>query len=373
MYPSLPTDLAARVADMACTVQQIPAPTFNERARAEFIHTQWQALGLDDVSLDDHHNVYARLRGGPGPAVLVSAHTDSVFPLEVPLTLHRSAERIAGPGIGDNALGVAGLFALIWAWQGRPLPGEVWLAANTCEEGLGDLRGMRQVFARLGHRVQATIVLEGMALGYVQDQAIGVKRYRVSARTAGGHSWIDYGRPSAIHALTQLAAHITTWAVPAQPKTSLNIGTFHGGLSVNTIASTAHMEIDLRSEDSAALLALATRLETLVQHTQIAGVTLESTVVGQRPSGRLARQHPLVQVAVRSARAAGMEPKFEASSTDANIPLSLGHPAVCLGLTTGHNAHRIDEYIDLPPLERGLQTLLATVRGALELRLAPGR
>lgn len=361
--------LAVRAAEMAATLQQIPAPTFAERARAEFVYTQWQALGLADLHCDEHHNVTARLPGGKAPAVLVTAHTDTVFPLGTPLTLHRTAERLAGPGIGDNALGVAGLFALIWAWQGRPLPGDVWLAANTCEEGLGDLRGMKQVFAQLGHTVQATLVLEGMALGHVQHQAIGVRRYRLSARAPGGHSWLDYGRPSAIHALTRLAAQLADLPVPTHPKTSLNIGTFHGGLSVNTIASEAQLELDLRSEDPAALFALASRVEQMTRHFNAPGVTLTCEVVGQRPSGQLARHHPLVQLAARAIREIDLEPRFEASSTDANIPLSLEQPAVCIGLTHGANAHRADEYIDLPPLQRGLHALLETVWGTFALRL----
>ncbi len=360
--------LTDRVLDLACAIQQIPAPSFHEFARAQFVRDQFTAYGLADVTMDDLGNVYARRHGaGRARPLLVTAHTDTVFPADTPLALTRTTERIHGPGIGDNSLGVAGLFGLIWAFQGETLPGDVWLAANVCEEGLGDLRGMRRVMEKLGEQVAATLVLEGMALGQIYHGGIGVRRYRFTARSEGGHSWLNFGRRSAIHDLVRLAAQLTDLNVPASPKTTFNLGTIAGGTSVNTIAREASLDLDLRSEAPAALAALAAHVEALAEAHNRQGAQITPLIIGDRPSGHLPREHPLVKVAAEALLGAGYSPRLDAGSTDANIPLSQGRPCVCIGLTQGGNAHRPDEFIDTAPLARGLTALTATVRGAFAL------
>lgn len=348
--------------DLACAIQQIPAPTFNEQARAEFVRRQFIAHHLDDVEIDELGNVYARRRGGAARPLLITAHTDTVFPIETPLTLTRTQERIAGPGIGDNSLGVAGLIGLLWALEDEALPGDIWLAANVGEEGLGDLRGMRRVMERFGEQVCATLVIEGMSLGHIYHSAIGVRRYRFTARAEGGHSWLHFGRPSAIHALVRLGAKIADTQVPASPKTTFNIGTITGGTSINTIAREATMDVDLRSESPAQLSGLATQVEALAAHPE-PGVTIETQIIGERPAGSIPREHPLVQLAARVLLDVGFTPTFETGSTDANIPLSQGRPCVVVGLTRGGNAHRPDEYIETAHVEKGLKALAALVRG----------
>jgi acetylornithine deacetylase/succinyl-diaminopimelate desuccinylase-like protein len=362
--------LIQRLLDLACNIQQIPAPTFAEADRAAFVRDQFAALGLADVEIDDLGNVYARRpgRGGAAP-VLLTAHTDTVFPAGTPLTLERSPERIAGPGIGDNSLGVAGLFGVVWALGGDPLPGDLFLAANVGEEGLGDLRGMRRVMDRLGQQVSATIVLEGMALGHIYHSAIGVRRYRLTARTEGGHSWLHFGRPSAIHSLVRLGAQITDLVVPLAPRTTYNIGTIAGGTSINTIAREATFDLDLRSEAPALLQALVARVEGLAAGCNTPEVEVEARVIGDRPAGAIPREHPLVQLAARAldeADAGGYT--FETGSTDANVPLSRGLACVCLGLTRGANSHRPDEYIETRDVGKGLASVVKVVRGAFELR-----
>jgi acetylornithine deacetylase/succinyl-diaminopimelate desuccinylase-like protein len=360
-----------RLLDLACAIQQIPAPTFHEHARAAFVRDQFLSLGLSEVEMDDLGNVYARRRGGDAPQnarpVLVTAHTDTVFPADTLLTLSRTPERITGPGIGDNSLGVAGLCGLVWALEGEALPGDVILAANVGEEGLGDLRGMRRVIERFGERARATIVLEGMALGHIYHAGIGVRRYRMTARAEGGHSWLHFGRPSAIHALVRLGARITDLVVPSAPKTTFNIGTIGGGTSINTIAREATFDLDLRSEDSAILKALAARVEELAASFDTSGVQLETQIVGDRPSGFIPRDHPLVQLAARVLREAGLPCSFESGSTDANVPLSLGLPCIVMGLACGGNSHRPDEYIETRDVGRGLQVLANVVRGAFDV------
>jgi acetylornithine deacetylase/succinyl-diaminopimelate desuccinylase-like protein len=361
------TELTERLLDLACAIQQIPAPTFHEQARAAFVRDQFLALDLREVEVDDLGNVYGKRPGGSARPVLITAHTDTVFPLDMPLTLSRTPERITGPGIGDNALGVAGLCALAQAVNGESLPGDLCLAANVGEEGLGDLRGMRRVIERWGQQVGAIIVLEGMALGYIQCGGIGVRRYRLSARAEGGHSWLHFGRPSAIHALVRLGAHITDLVVPRTPKTTFNIGVIGGGTSINTIAREASLELDLRSEDPATLSALAARVEELAASFNSAGAQIEARLIGRRPSGVIARDHPLIQLAVRAAREADLPHTFENGSTDANLPLSLGLPCVSVGLAYGGNAHRPDEYIETRDLDKGWQAFVQTVRGAFAL------
>lgn len=354
----------------ALAIQQIPAPTFAERGRADYVAREFKVLGLGDVEIDDLGNVFARRPGnGRRPPILVTAHTDTVFPMGTDLAVLRSPDRLSGPGLGDNSLGVAGLFALVEILNaaGVETAGDLWLCANVGEEGLGDLRGMRRVMERFGSRVSATLVLEGMAFGHVYHEAIGVHRFRINAHTEGGHSYTDFGKPSAIHGLVRLGTRFTELALPAQPKTTLNIGQISGGTSVNTIAREASLELDLRSEEPRALAALVTQVEALIQASNGPGLTFTASVTSQRPAGSISRTHPLVQLAADSLRSVGVEPSFEKGSTDANIPLSLGLPAACLGLCKGGNAHRPDEYIEPAQLEAGLKQLLLVVLGAYQL------
>jgi acetylornithine deacetylase/succinyl-diaminopimelate desuccinylase-like protein len=359
--------LIERLLDLACAIQQIPAPTFREQARAAFIRDQFLALGLSDVNIDELGNVYGRRPGGNDRPVLVTAHTDTVFPAETPLSLVRAPDRITGPGIGDNSLGVAGLCGLVWALGGDALPGDVILAANVGEEGLGDLRGMRRVVERFGAQARAIVVLEGMALGHIYHAGIAVRRYRVTARGEGGHSWLHFGRPSAIHTLVRLGARLTDLVIPFSPKTTFNIGTLCGGTSINTIAREASFDLDLRSEDSAILAALAARVEALAAFFNSQGIQVDAQVIGDRPSGALPRDHPLAQLAVRALQEARLPHSFESGSTDANWPLSRGLPCVGLGLAYGGNAHRPDEYIETRDIDKGLQALVSVVRGAFTL------
>lgn len=365
-------NLIARILDMAVAIQQIPAPTFTESERAAFVCLRFSEAGLSDVSVDAVGNVYGRIPGqGRARPVVVSAHTDTVFPAGTDLSVQREANKIHGPGIGDNSLGVAGLFGLLWAFQANRLaghlPGDIWLVANVCEEGLGDLRGMRSVVERFNDEPLAYIILEGMALGQVYHRGLGVQRYRINIRTQGGHSWVDYGRPSAIHELAALVTRLTALALPTRPRTSLNVGMIQGGTSINTIAAEAWLELDLRSEGDHALSDLTTQVEGLVQAANRSNVEANCEVIGRRPAGKLATNHPLVQLACQCLEAQGMHPNLGIGSTDANIPLSRGLPAVCIGLTNGSGAHTVKEFIFTEPLVRGMAQVVALVQGAFGL------
>jgi acetylornithine deacetylase/succinyl-diaminopimelate desuccinylase-like protein len=362
--------LITRLLDLAIAIQQIPAPTFHEEVRARFVGDQFRSAGLEDVHLDDLFNVYGRLPGAGGEALplVVSAHTDSVFPEGTDLSITRQKDRLTGPGLGDNALGVAGLLGLVWALQAQPeaLPGDLILVANVGEEGLGDLRGMRAVTDRFGEGALAYVVLEGIALGHIFNRGMAVRRYRITLRTAGGHSWVDYGRPSAVHELAHLVTRLTSLPLARQPRTSLNAGTITGGTTVNTIAASAQVELDLRSEDEGTLLSLAETVVRMARGVQSGEVEVYIELVGQRPPGELPGSHPLVAVARQSLLAQDVEPRLNVGSTDANLPLSRGLPAICIGLTTGGGAHTLEEHIDLPPLAKGMAQLLSLVQGVFE-------
>ncbi len=375
-FQTLMPDLTSRILDLAVAIQQIPAPTFHEQPRAEFVRGLFAKENLSDVEMDSVGNVYARLPANRPPSIasplgtvhgpiVVSAHLDTVFPANTNLTMFREAGRIAGPGIGDNSVGVAGLFGLAWSLRERriDLSADLWLVANVCEEGLGDLRGMKVVVDHFGSGPAAYIVLEGMSLGSIYHRALGVRRYRITARTEGGHSWIDYGRPSAVHELTRLAARITALKLPQAPRTTLNVGTIAGGTSVNTIAAEAMLELDLRSEGWEVLEKIAAQVEDLVHESNRPGVETEAQVIGQRPAGEIPAEHPLVRLAEACLQEVGINPHLNIGSTDANQPLSRGIPAITIGLTTGAGAHTVHEYINVDPLEKGMEQVVRLVSG----------
>ncbi len=363
-------NLLERLLDLALQIQQIPAPTFGEQARAQFVQRLFLKEGLLDVSLDSVNNVFGRL---PGKAALkpmiVSAHLDTVFPASTDLNCRREAERIYGPGIGDNSLGVAALFGLLWALRARgDTPSQdIWLVANACEEGLGNLRGMQAVVDRFGAHVLAYLVIEGTALAHIYHRAIAVQRYRVTVRTAGGHSWSDYGRPSAIHELARVVTQMTSLPMPENPRTSLNVGLISGGTGVNVLAPEASLELDIRSETTEAMNALVQRVEEIIHSVDREDVTSQMEMIGQRPAGAIDQDHPLVQLAQQCLAEQGLKASFTSGSTDANMPLSRGYPALVLGITTGGSAHTVNEYIDIAPVEKGMQQLAKFVERALTL------
>jgi acetylornithine deacetylase/succinyl-diaminopimelate desuccinylase-like protein len=283
--------------------------------------------------------------------------------METNLRLARGSDLIHGPGLGDNSLGVAALFGLLWSLRERqiPLRGDVWLVANVCEEGLGNLHGMKAVVDRFGDNVQAYLVLEGLALGHVYHRAVGVRRYRITARTAGGHSWSDYGQPSAVHELAKLVVELASLSLPTYPRTTMNVGKISGGTSVNVIASEASLDLDLRSEGQETLTALVTAVDRLIQKANRSGVNMEWQVIGQRPAGELSANHRLVTLARECLHEQGLDAGLISGSTDANVPLSKGYPAIVLGITTGGSAHTVHEFINTTPIAQGLEQLVKFV------------
>jgi tripeptide aminopeptidase len=353
------------VIQQALEIQNIPAPTFYEEQRAFYVKEQFQTLGLIEVEIDSFFNVYGLLRGTNRnvPALMIAAHTDTVFPQETDLKTSTKDDLIYGAGLGDNSIGVGGMLGLIAVFQRQNWTPEcdMWFVATTREEGLGDLGGMRAAFDKLKSQLGSVINLEGLAFGHIYHAGIAVRRLHITASAPGGHSWLHFGRPSAIHGIVELGARITALSMPQVARTTYNIGMIEGGQSINSIATTASLWLDMRSEELSALQVLERQVRSEVESVTKPELTMKIEVVGDRPAGNLPTQHPLVQGALAALAQVGVRGSLETGSTDANVPLAAGCPAVTIGITRGGNAHRLDEYIETKPVEAGMRqlTLLA--------------
>lgn len=366
-WSALPV-LAQQVFEQAVAIQQIPAPTFHESQRAEYVAAQFRMLGLTQVETDSYYNVYGLLPGKNQqiPGLMLAAHTDTVFPSETDLHVRRGGDIAYGPGLGDNSIGVAGMLGLAdYLGQQHVEPEcNIWFVATSREEGMGDLGGMKAAFNRLKSHVQKVINIEGMALGHVYCSGIAVRRLHITATAEGGHSWLNFGRSSAIHGIVELGALITTIRPVQTPRTTYNIGMIEGGQSINTIATEAGLWLDMRSEESGGLAQLEQEVRSHVLAASRPDLTFSVELVGDRPAGTISPDHPLVQGAMAALGQSGIQGILESGSTDANIPLAAGYPAVTIGITRGGNAHRLDEYIETQPVSAGLRQLIVLTLAA---------
>ena len=361
---SILSSLANWVVEEAIRVQQIPAPTFDEAQRAKYVAEQFQKLDLVDIEIDDVENVYGRLIGkSSDTAILILAHTDTVFPAGTDLTIKREGNLIYGPGLGDNSMGVAGLLGLAKALHdtNHQPDCDIWFVANSCEEGLGDLKGAKAAFAKLKSSISAVINLEGLAFGHIYNAGIAVHRLHIKATADGGHSWLHFGRPSAIHAIMELGSRITKLKIPSEPRTTFNIGMIDGGHAINAIGTKASLWLDMRSVSRKSLDDLRKSVYALIPKLEHTGVRFEVDIVGDRPAGSIPHDHVLVQGALKTLAEFGISGALEIGSTDGNVPLSHGYPTVTVGITRGGNAHRLDEYIEVKPVQSGMKQLITLV------------
>lgn len=337
----------------------IPAPTGDEGKRAEFVAGYLRERGYKP-EIDDIKNVYVR-RGkrGSGPVLMLLAHTDTVFPESTPLVIKREGDILRGPSISDNSVSLASMLSTLEMLDelGRETDQDIIAVANVGEEGLGNLLGARTAVERYLNDLGAVIAIDGW-LGSIVNAGVGSKRWRITVQGPGGHSFGSFGTPSAIHGLGRIIAAISFLRVPRDPKTTYNVGIIEGGTSVNTIAPTATALLDMRSTDVAALNRLAAQAKDVIEHSAGPGLSVQIAVLGERPAGMLDQSAPLVQLATRNLNWLGIEPYYTASSTDANIPLSLNIPAICIGVTHSERAHTIDEWLEIPPIASGLAQLL---------------
>jgi tripeptide aminopeptidase len=365
------TDSLDQVLDETVHLCCIPAPTFEEAARAAYVAERMRAIGLSEVHIDSIHNVTGILSAdSASPTTLVAAHLDTVFPRATPLQVRRTQQRLYGPGIGDNCVAVAAMLSVATAMRclQPTLPGRVIFAANVGEEGLGNLCGIRALLDTWQGQVDTVLAVEGHGIDELRTTGIGSTRLEVTFIGPGGHSWGAFGTPSAIHAMGSAIHKLSQWKVPQNPKTTFNVGIVEGGGSVNTIAPRATMLVDLRSLQPAQLAQLESYVERLFQEVQRdTGVQVTSRIVGQRPAAALDAAHPLCHGVNAIRQYLRLRPAvLSAASTDANLPLSLGIPAVCLGITRGALAHTVQEYIDTEPVGGGLQQLLLTILYSLQ-------
>lgn len=352
----MPLSYLARIA-------QTPAPTFEEGERADLMARLWEDLGYE-TARDEVGNVLARVTppGTEGkPALLLAAHLDTVFARGTDVRVREERGRLIGPGVGDNSASLAVVTALLRDLRGHEgrLRRPLWVAANVGEEGLGDLRGAKHLLARHRERLGAFIAVDGY-LGVAVTRAVGVRRYRAIFLGPGGHSWGDQA-PSALHALGVAIHDLYALPRPVSPRTTLNVGLASGGTSVNSIAGSAELLLDLRSLDPEALDELDTRAQgALHAAARQSGVSLRLERVGDRPGGDLHSQ-PLLDLAREAAREVHTDLRLASSSTDANAAAPYGLPAIALGVYRGGNAHREDEWVQASSLGPGLRFLRRVV------------
>lgn len=324
---------------------EIEAPPFQEAARGEAFRRRLEALGLNHTRTDAVGNVIAVRPGASDhPFVVLSAHLDTVFPKGTDVRVRREGARLLAPGIGDNARGLAVVLAVVRAFQrvGIRTQGTLCVVGTVGEEGEGNLRGVRHLCeVELRGQIDSFVSVDAGGLG-ITSRAVGSRRYRVTYRGPGGHSFGAFGLPNPIHALGRAIARIADLNVPAKPKTTFNVGVVGGGTAVNAIPSLATMDIDLRSEATDSLEALDDQVKTALQAAledenerwshPTARLTLLIEDLGVRPAGSQPDSLPIVRIALESAKALSQEPgPTSAGSTDCNIPISLGIPAVAVG------------------------------------------
>jgi acetylornithine deacetylase/succinyl-diaminopimelate desuccinylase-like protein len=343
---------------------EIAAPTFAEGPRAQAVAEELRALGLQDVHVDTTNNVIGVLPGRePGPTFLLDAHTDTVFPAGTDVRVRRADGKLKAPGVGDDTANLAcGLFLLRLVRDcGLSFPGTLIFSGTAGEEGLGDLCGIKAVMQELAGRVDYVLALDGQ-LGRICNQGVGSHRYKITVKAQGGHSWADFGAPSAIHALGAVIARISKLEVPKHPRTTFNAGIISGGTSVNTIAESADMLLDMRSVSAEELTNLENRvLAILPQVEREYNVHIERQLVGDRPAGSKADTVWMVDTIRQVHATLGIQTQVNAASTNANVPLSQGIPAVVIGTYTGRGTHRLDEWIDERSVILGMKQLTLIV------------
>ncbi len=358
---------------------EIPAPPFKEHERGNYFVARLAELGLTDVHTDAIGNVIGfRYGATTTPLLVVSAHLDTVFPEHTNVQVKQIGTRLCAPGIGDNCAGLAALIAMIEALNASDvkLRGSIAFVATVGEEGAGNLRGVRHLFTEgnLAHRITAFISFDGPGAEFITHQALGSRRYRVTLSGPGGHSWSDFGVVNPVHALGRIIARLAEYPAPHEPRTTYNVGRIEGGDSVNVIPESARLDVDLRSTNEAQLAQLEEFLLQAIQHAiraenslrAASGRSLYSDIklIGHRPSGSLSSHSPLVKLAVEATQAVGKRPILNCASTDANIPISLGIPAITIGAGgRGSDAHRLSEWYDPMGRDIGYQRALLLMLG----------
>jgi acetylornithine deacetylase/succinyl-diaminopimelate desuccinylase-like protein len=370
-----------QLAQWQLEMARIAAPPFGEAARGAWLAERFREVGLDDVRVDDVGNVFGVHPGYGQRYVALSAHIDTVFPANTPLNIRQQGSRLYGPGVSDNGAGVTAMLAiaaLLRSVRVRHALPFVFIG-NVGEEGEGDLRGMRHIFAtpRWKDSIAYSVVLDGAGSDTIVAEALGSRRFEVIVRGPGGHSWSDFGAPNPIVVLAKAIETFTATPVPSTPKTTFNIGVIRGGTSVNSIPESASMKVDIRSTSMAEMerleqtlrmaLSRAVEDETMAAEMKSSaqkrpGVSCEVVAIGNRPAGELSTGARILHVIRAVDAQLNNAAQVQRASTDANIPLSLGQEAIAIGGGgTGGGAHTLQEWFDGNGRELGLKRILLTM------------
>ncbi|MGQ2942736.1 MAG: M20/M25/M40 family metallo-hydrolase [Blastomonas fulva] len=354
-----------RIVKELITITEIPAPPFGEQARAAYFAKAFKDMGLADVAIDAEGNVTGIRRGtvAPGgPLVVISAHLDTVFPKGTNVTVRREGNTLNAPGVGDDTVGLTGMLAWIRAMNAAKVPTrhDILFVGTVGEEGPGDLRGVRYLFTKSAYkdRIAGFISVDGPDPSRIVNQAVGSKRYNIAFTGPGGHSYGAFGIVNPMAAMADAVKRLYETDVPASPRTSFAASVVSGGTSVNSIPDRIELQVDMRSPDPKALDRLEKRFldivdqavaaENFARSTNLGEVGAEKTRIGDRPAGGTADTHPLAVTSQRVLAEHGFQTQLQASSTDSNIPMSLGIPAVTIATGGGGGrAHSVDEYVNV--------------------------
>jgi acetylornithine deacetylase/succinyl-diaminopimelate desuccinylase-like protein len=339
-------------------ITEIASPPYKEKVRAEYYLKRMQELGLKDATIDAEGNVIALRKGTGGghPKLAIAAHLDTVFPEGTDVTVREKDGTFVAPGLGDDARGLVALLSIIKAMNANDIStvGDILFVGDVGEEELGNLRGMKALF-RDHTDIDGFISIDGLGIDRIANQGTGSHRYEFVFKGPGGHSFQEFGLPSAIHAMGRAIAKIADLQTPSNPKTTFTVGTVSGGTSVNAIASEAHMAVDMRSNATDELLKLEAKLLDLVKQAvteenarwKSDKIMLTIKLIGDRPAGMTAADSPIVEAARKSVNAVrnGPNATLGGASTDSNQPMSLGIPAVTIGGGgEGGNWHSVNEW-----------------------------
>lgn len=371
---------AQAITDEQIRICSIPATPFGEQERAEYLAERFRELGLNEVTIDEEGNCIGLYNGrSSSPLIVVSAHLDTVFPAGTDFTVRREGYRLLAPGIADDGCGLIALIAMVQAMRAAKIEtdGSILFVGTVGEEGEGNLRGVRHLLTRGSwskRKIDAFLSFDGPGVDRITNRALGSRRYRVEFNGPGGHSWGDFGVPNPVHALGRAISRLAAYPAPKEPRTTYNVGSVVGGTSVNAIPERAAMEVDLRSAADVELKRLDAFFRRAMQEAAEeengrrrpgdAALKFQMALIGERPSGETPADSSLVKLAIESTKLLGVEPRLDQSSTDSNLPISLGIPAITLGAGgTSGASHTLAEWYDPRDRDKGLKRGLLLILG----------
>ncbi|MGJ7915079.1 M20/M25/M40 family metallo-hydrolase [Massilia sp. LXY-6] len=379
-----------RIVDDGIKLAEIPSPPLKEEARAKAYEAMFKAAGLQGVQIDEEGNVLGIRKGtkSDGKFVVVSAHLDTVFPAGTDVKVKRQGSKLLAPGIGDDTMSLSVLLGFMRAMDAAHIKthDDILFVGTVGEEGPGNLRGVRHLFTKGQYKdkIKTFFSVESGGVDTITNGGVGSKRYRVTFKGPGGHSFKAFGLVNPMFALGHAMAEFSRTPVPASPKTTYSVGLIGGGTSVNSIPLSGWMEVDMRSESLPELKKVEDRLlkivqeaadgENLARSTKEGKITVDAKLIGDRPAGHTDAASPLVQVAKTAIEAAGYKVSYGWSSTDSNMPMSLGIPAITIGRMAPDKfgrAHSLDEWIDVEkaPMVKAMSTALSIILATTGMEL----